>query len=131
MNVDDQQAASRIVAELERAWNAADGAGFGRPFRDDADFVNIRGEHFRTREIIARGHQAIFDTIYKGSTVRLEIMQTRALAPDVSLAHVRSSLNAPTGPLAGDHVSLMTIVLTRQAGEWEIAALHNTLVVPR
>lgn len=34
-----------LVGELEKAWNTADGEGFGRPFAEDADFVNIRGEH--------------------------------------------------------------------------------------
>ena len=65
-----EQVVSTIVKELEASWNAADGARFGLPFTEDADFVTIRGEHVRTREAIAAGHQAIFDTIYKGSVVR-------------------------------------------------------------
>jgi uncharacterized protein (TIGR02246 family) len=60
---DSEQIVSDIVRELEKAWNAADGEGFARPFAEDADFLNIRGEHFRTRANIARGHQSIFDTI--------------------------------------------------------------------
>ncbi|HEX2458672.1 MAG TPA: SgcJ/EcaC family oxidoreductase, partial [Vicinamibacterales bacterium] len=79
-----------IVNELERAWNAADGIAFARPFAEDADFVNIRGEHHRTREAIAKGHQAIFSTVYKGSVVRLQVAAVRTLAPAVLLAHVKS-----------------------------------------
>jgi len=56
MNVNGEQIVSNLVGELEKAWNAADGAGFARAFADDADFVNIRGLHFRTRENIAKGH---------------------------------------------------------------------------
>ena len=43
------------------------------PFADDADFVSIRAEHLRSREVIAKGNQGIFDTIYKGSAVRYEV----------------------------------------------------------
>jgi len=117
-----------IVAQLEKAWNAADGEAFARPFADDADFVNIRGEHFRTREVIARGHQGIFNSIYKDSVVHLEPIGVREIAPAVLLAHVRSLLQVPAGPLAGQHRALFSLVLTRDHDDWLIASFHNTLV---
>src|SRR4029453_13640251 len=119
---------SDIVGELERAWNSSDGAAFARPFTDDADFVNIRGEHMRTREVIGKGHQGIFNTIYKGSVVRFQVSAARENPPAGLVAHVKNKLNAPTGPLAGEHGSLFTLVLVRQQDEWRIAAFHNTLV---
>jgi uncharacterized protein (TIGR02246 family) len=128
MNVHGERIVADLVGELEKAWNAADGAGFGRPFAEDADFVNIRGEHFRTREAIAKGHQGIFNTIYKGSVVRYHVAGVRAIAPGVLLAHVKSALEAPTGPLAGEHSSLFTVVLVQDQSDWRIAAFHNTLV---
>lgn len=129
MESEDGRIVSEIVGDLERAWNAADGAAFARPFAEDADFVNIRGEHMRTRAVIAQGHQGIFDSIYKGSRVRYEVAQVRALAPEVLLAHVKAALTAPTGPLAGEHPALFSMVLARVQGEWRIAAFHNTLVI--
>ena len=128
MKVHDEQIVTDLVGELEKAWNAADGTGFGRPFAEDADFVNIRGEHVRTREAIAKGHQAIFNTIYKGSVVRYEVIGVRAIATGVLLAHVKAALKAPTGPLAGEHRSLFTVVLIQNHDGWQIAAFHNTLV---
>ena len=130
MSVDTAEIVSNIVRELEAAWNAADGAGFARPFADDADFVNIRAEHFRTRELIASGHQGIFNSIYKGSNVRYEVVAMRPLAPGVLLAHVKSTLNAPTGPLAGQHNSLFSMVLIEADDRWQIASFQNTLVAP-
>jgi uncharacterized protein (TIGR02246 family) len=82
------QIVANVVNELEKAWNAADGVAFARPFGEDADFVNIRGEHHRTREAIAKGHQAIFNSVYKGSVVRMQVAAVRRLAPTVLLAHV-------------------------------------------
>ena len=119
---------AELVGELQEAWNAADGTRFAQPFAEDADFVNIRGEHVRTREVIAKGHQAIFNSIYKGSVVRYEVAGVRAIAPAVLVAHVRSTLKAPTGPLVGEHNSLFTLVLVQQQNSWSIAAFHNTLI---
>ena len=104
-----------------------DGSAFAAPFAADADFVNIRGEHFRGRQAIAAGHAAIFRTIYAGSTTQMTVEAARLMRPDVALVHVRSVLDAPQGPLAGRHGALFSVVLTKEAGGWEIAAFHNTL----
>jgi uncharacterized protein (TIGR02246 family) len=129
MDAGNERMVADLVGGLERAWNEGDGAAFAAPFAEDADFVNIRGEHARTREAIAQGHQGIFNTIYKGSTVRYEVAAVRRIARDVLVAHVRSRLNAPAGPLAGEHRSLFTMVLVHAQNDWRIAAFHNTLMV--
>ena len=66
-----------IAGRLESAWNAADGAAFAAPFAPDADFVNIRGELHTGREAIGAGHQAIFESIYAGSTLEYSPLQAR------------------------------------------------------
>jgi uncharacterized protein (TIGR02246 family) len=123
----DRAALERIVGRLEAAWNAMDAAAFAAPFAGDADFVNIRGEHFRGRNAIATGHAAIFRTIYAGSTNHYTVEAARLLRPEVALVHVHSRLDAPHGPLAGRHGARFSLVLTKEPGGWEIAALHNTL----
>jgi uncharacterized protein (TIGR02246 family) len=124
---EDQAGLERIVNQLEAAWNGMDGPAFAAPFAGDADFVTIRGEHFRGRSAIGAGHAAIFRTIYAGSTVRFTVESARLLRPDVGLLHVRSVLNAPSGPLAGEHSACFSMVLTKERGSWEIAGFHNTL----
>jgi len=122
----DRTALEKIVGQLEAAWNAMDGAAFAVPFADDADFVNIRGEHHRGKTAIAAGHTAIFNSIYAGSSVALTLEAARLLGPDVALVRVHSILNAPQGPLKGRHGARFSMALTRKGGGWEIAAFHNT-----
>jgi uncharacterized protein (TIGR02246 family) len=126
----DRAALESIVARLEAAWNAMDGTAFAAAFATDADFVTIRGEHYRGRPAIAGGHSDIFRTIYSGSTNRCTIESVRLLRPQVALVHVHSALDAPQGPLAGRHAARFSLVLTKEPVGWEIAALHNTLVAP-
>jgi uncharacterized protein (TIGR02246 family) len=123
----DRAALEDIVRQLEAAWNAMDGSAFGAPFAAEADFVTIRGEHFRGQATIAAGHAAIFQTIYAGSTNHCTVEGARLLRPEVALVHVHSRLDVPQGPLAGRHRARFSLVLTKERGGWEIAALHNTL----
>jgi uncharacterized protein (TIGR02246 family) len=123
--------AAELLGRLERAWNGADGRAFGERFASDADFVDIRGEHHRGREAISAGHQAIFDSIYEDSTVAYKVMGARELPGGVILAHATAVLRAPSAPLAGEHNSVLSLVLVRGGDGWEIAAFHNTLVAPR
>ena len=123
-----RKAGDEIWKRLEDAWNAADGNAFGEVFCEDADFVDIRGDHHRGKRAIAGGHQAILDSIYKGSTVKFEILGARSISPDVLVVHARSTLECPTGPMAGTNHSTMTSVLVKNGAAWKIAAFQNTVV---
>jgi uncharacterized protein (TIGR02246 family) len=123
--------AADLIGRLERAWNEADGRAFGEPFAPDADFVDIRGQHHHGRGAIAAGHQAIFDSIYTGSSTDYELTGARELSGDVILAHATGVLRVPSGPLAGEHGAVQSLVLVRGGDRWEIASFHNTLVAPQ
>ena len=112
------QVAESIFGRLQDAWNAADGTAFGRPFAPQADFIDIRGA----------GHQAIFNSIYADSTIGYRIDAARPLGSDHLLVHATSTLDAPAGPLAGTNQSRISAVLVRNGEDWQITALHNTLV---
>ena len=119
--------AKEVMQRLEKAWNSADGAAFGEPFAADADFVAIRGD-LHSGPAIAAGHQQIFDTIYAGSTIQYEVLRARKLDDRVILVHAKNTLTAPTGPLAGEHTALASVVLVRADEGYRIAAFHNTLI---
>jgi uncharacterized protein (TIGR02246 family) len=121
---------STCFGHMEAAWNAADGAASGEVFADETDFVNIRGEYFRGDGVmIGQAHQGIFDTIYVGSTIRYEVESARTITPGVVIAVVRSTLDAPSGPLQGVNQSRITAVMTEDEGRWSIVAFQNTLVM--
>ena len=126
-----ENVANELIGRLEQAWNKADGRAFGEPFSADADFVDIRGEYHHGQEAIAAGHQAIFDSIYKGSSTNYKLIQARELLADVILALSTGVLRVPSGPLAGEHNAVQSLVLVREGDEWKIANFHNTLVAPQ
>ncbi len=126
---DPTTVASTLLGELETAWNAGDGQAFGRAYAADATFVTVRGEHIVGRGAIAGGHQGIFDSIYRDSTNRMEVVTAESLAEGVVLAVSAHTLDVPQGPLAGRHRATCTSVMTRLAdGDWVVASSQNTLV---
>jgi uncharacterized protein (TIGR02246 family) len=129
LTAEDRAALVSTVGWLEAAWNNMDGLAFAAPFASDAYFVTIRGERFRGRTAIAAAHEAMFRTGYAGSTNRCITEGIRLLRPEVALVHVYSVLDAPSGSLGGRHGARLSLVLTKEADGWEIAALHCTMEV--
>jgi len=130
LSAEDRTAIEVLVTSLETAWNAGDADAFAAPFTDDTDFVNIRAEHFRGRAAVAAGHAGIFRSVYAGSMNRYTVEAARLLGPDFALVHVHAVLDVPSGPLAGRHRALFSMVLTRMAPGWQIASFHNTMQPP-
>lgn len=130
MDAAAEEIARDVVRRLEDAWNAGDGEAFGGPFADDADFVDFRGTRHRGRQAIAAGHQGIFDSIYRGSRISYQVEQARPLREGVMLVHSTGALQAPAGPLAGEHRATQSLVLVSDGAGWQIASFHNTLVAP-
>jgi uncharacterized protein (TIGR02246 family) len=125
----DEAAIRENVKQMQDGWNTKSGALFAKPFAADADYVVINGMQFKGREAIGKVHQQIFDTIYKDSTLRLSVERIRFLRPDVAVAHVSGHNRTRQGEETRESDAVITLVMTRDQGEWKIAAFQNTQVM--
>jgi len=123
----DQAAIREDVRQMESGWNTKSGELFAKPFAEDADYVVVNGMYIKGHNAIATGHQRIFDTIYKDTTLTLNVKQIRFLRSDVAVVHVNAHRDGPTKELAAD--ALLTLVLTKEKQGWTIAAFQNTQIV--
>jgi uncharacterized protein (TIGR02246 family) len=128
MNPKDEQELRDIVARLETAWNNHDSVGWTAQFADDADFIHILGGHFIGQESIERGHRAIFDTIYKGSTNKVTVEKIRPVGSDVALVFLFAELKVTTPGMPPMLNARPTMVVQRFADGWKIVTFQNTLV---
>jgi uncharacterized protein (TIGR02246 family) len=78
---------------------------------------------------LALRQHAIFNTIYAGSTVDLQVEMARNVGPGVVVALVHSTMTAPTGPRQGVNRARMTMVIVEEDERWAITQFHNALVV--
>jgi uncharacterized protein (TIGR02246 family) len=126
MDAEGRAGLDRVAQSLTDAWNAGDGAAFARCFTTDADFVNIFALHVVGREAVAKQHQFIFDSIYRGSRNSFSIVAARPLADGVVLAHIAADLRVPDGQLAGEIKTLASAIFVRDDAAWLIASFQNT-----
>jgi uncharacterized protein (TIGR02246 family) len=127
---EDEQAIRDIAQRLEEGWNSGNGQAFAAPFAEDSDYVIVDGRHIKGRLANAQGHQFIFDTIYRGSTNTMRIESVRFIRPDVAIAHVRHHLKFSRDGQPAESHTRSTWVLTRDKGQWSIAAFQNTPIQP-
>jgi uncharacterized protein (TIGR02246 family) len=124
----DDQALRKLVAALEKAWNAGDSLEWTAQFAPDADFIHILGGHFCGESSIERGHRAIFDTIYKGSTNRYTVQKIRFLAPQIALVFVLAELKLTQPGLPQVIQARPTLIAQKLGSSWKIMAFQNTMV---
>ncbi|MEV8634863.1 SgcJ/EcaC family oxidoreductase [Streptosporangium sp. NPDC051023] len=112
-----------IITEMQRTWNAGDGTGWAANFAEDAEFVDVVGRVQHGREVIAREHQKIFDTIYRGSRLEIRLVAVRPIGDGVLLVRTTTTLRVPSGPRAGDTHAIQTKIIRNG----QILAFHNTI----
>jgi len=126
----DEAAIRANVEQMQKGWNMKSGAEFAKPFAENSDYVVINGVHIKGRADNAKGHQYIFDTIYKDSSIVVTVKQIRFLRPDVAVLHCESNLTFKAGGEEKKGSGIITLVMTKENDNWEIAAFQNTAIQP-
>jgi len=120
-----------IVEKLGNAWNTADSVAWTAQFAEDADFIHILGGYFNGHTAIERAHRAIFDTIYKGSRIKLTVEKIRFVRPDVAIVFVITELTFFMDGQEKHIQARPTLIAAKESdGSWKIVTFQNTLVTP-
>ncbi|HEY4536764.1 MAG TPA: SgcJ/EcaC family oxidoreductase [Enteractinococcus sp.] len=131
------QSPKSIVSAFQHAWNAHDAEALAELFVEDADFVNVTGLWWTTRERIRQAHAFGFAEIFGESTLTVGRTEIRMLGDDHALVHARMTISGqrtPDGQLAQDRRTVMSFVVTRRhdanGDYWRAVSAHNTDIVP-
>lgn len=122
-----------IVPAIVDAWNARDAEAFAALFADDADFVNVVGLWWRTRDDIREAHAYGFDRIFSQSHMQAIETRVRKLSDAHAVAHLRWQLDGqltPEGKPAGRRRGVFVLVCADTGSGWHIVAAQNTDRVP-
>jgi uncharacterized protein (TIGR02246 family) len=126
----DEAAIRAVVQGLADFWTAGDGRGFAKAFAEDADFTVWNGLYVKGREAIARGHEQIFSTIYKGTKLRLDVRSVRFLSADVAVVHAAGQVVKKEEAFKETPEVVPVFVFKRGGGGWQIAVFQNTQLLP-
>ncbi len=133
----DQSAIRNIIQDETNAWNDGDAAAYSRHFALGGTFTNIRGDFFTGQVAFLKVHDAIFQGIFKHTTVKQDIVSLEFFGPNVAVVETLTSVNgmAQTAPgtlpdAKGRLRTRLLQVIARQDGEWKVVAYHNVDVKP-
>lgn len=117
-----------MIDRFVEAWNRHDAKAYAAVFAEDADFTNWRGEGASGRSKIEECHAPMFATIFKNSHQRYTAIKTRLLRPDLAAVDVHWEMTGVTdshGNPRPDRQGLLSFVMTKDAGQWQIVVMHN------
>jgi uncharacterized protein (TIGR02246 family) len=127
----DERSIRAIIDHLADAWGRGDAGAFAAPFTEDSDYVAFDGSRLRGRAENEAVHRQLFATFLQDTRLVGEIESLRGVAPDVAVLHSSGAVVMPwQREVARERFSRQTYVFVKRAGQWQIAAFHNTRVRP-
>ncbi len=132
--VPDDTPPESLAYAFADAWNAGDARALAALFEPDAEFVNVVGLWWHSRDAIERAHAYGLARLFPGSRLRVTATRTKPLAAGVAVVHARMRLDGQA-PIAGVEApgvrtTVFSFVVRRDAaGMWRCASAHNTDVV--
>ena len=136
---DDEAAIRQLVQNMQDAQNTKNGELFASAFAQQHDYIAINGIFLpnQTRQDNARIHQRLYDEStssvageYGEVEVWLEVCKVRLLTLGIAVVHIRSEFRLKSDP-DNKTKNIITTVMHKQKGKWEIVALHNAPVQKR
>ncbi len=131
LSAEDDKAVRKTVMGIEKAWNAHDMKAYGKLLREDIEWVNVVGMHWRGRDAVMAAHTAFHATIFKNHTMKTDTIELRSLGDDHTIAVVTTTNDAfttPDGQVMPKAQNRLTYVLVKSTDGWKIAHTHNVVV---
>ena len=127
----DHGAINGIIDNFTNAWNHNEGKGSADHYTSDADFINIFGMAFSSKEAIEDRHVKIHETFLKGSIFKVVDVKLKEITSDVVSAQVYWEVSgikqSPVKALKDTINGIFTHTFVKNNDRWEIASTQNTL----
>ena len=123
-----------IADQFVKAWNDRNADGIADLFDEDAEFVNVVGLWWHTRQDIRKAHAYGLKTIFNQSTLEIRRVKVKYLSDNIAVVHARMRLTGQTAlgttkrPASRSNIFSFVARLTSQG--WMCASAHNTDVIP-
>ncbi len=114
-------------------WNRKDARALAMLFSDDADFVNVTGIWWRSRQEIFKAHEYGLCVIFPDSKLKVTKTKIRDIGENFTLVHARIKLTGQAGHKeqnAGTRLTIFSYVLEKQGQKWLCCSAQNTDIVP-
>jgi uncharacterized protein (TIGR02246 family) len=104
---------------------------FSQLLREDAEWVNVVGMHWRGRDAVVAATAAFHQTMFKNHRMKTDSVETRSLGAGCAIAVATITVDGfttPDGHVMPKAQNRETFVLVKGPDGWKIAHGHNTVV---
>lgn len=131
--MENAQSPDAIPHLFVRYWNKRNARGIAHQFTEDADFVNVTGIWWHTKEDIFQAHDFGLRIIFNHSALHIEHQAVRMLSEQIAIVHAKMKLEGQTAhdvQEAHTRHTIFIFVCHKIDGFWKCVAAQNTDVVP-
>lgn len=115
-------------------WNRRDAAGIASLFTEDAEFINVVGLWWHTKEAIEKAHAYGLAVIFPNSDLKLIRTKSKQLKEDIVIVYAKMELTRQSANEGirnpGTRRTIFTFVTRQFDGSWTCVSAHNTDIVP-
>ena len=134
MNYSRQDQAESIPKIFIEAWNRRDAKKIASLFDLDAEFINVTGLWWHSRNAVEKAHAYGLSTIFNNSSLSLLASRVKFLSEHIAvvIAKMKLSGQTPIGSIVnpGERRTIFTFVVHKKGEEWSCASAQNTDIVP-
>jgi uncharacterized protein (TIGR02246 family) len=128
----DETRIRQLIAEEESAWNRGDAKAYASHFDEEGGFTNVLGTVYYGRRAFEERHAEIFATVFRNTVLSMKVQKIQFIRPDVAVVDIDTEMTGfkalPPGVHAAADGALRTRlqqVMSKEGGDWWIAAYHN------
>ncbi len=128
---EDEEGVRKTVMGFEKAWNTHDMKLLATLFREDAEFINVVGMHWRGRDAVVKAHAIFHEIMFKDCRLKTEAVALRPLGADCAIAvvtYTQDSFTTPGGQVMPKTQTKLSYVLAKTGGDWKIAHGQNVRI---
>lgn len=131
---DDESAVRSLVNEFANTWNRHDMKAMHELDTEDVEWINVVGHYWRGKATVYKGHVAIHKGMSAKTSMSVESVTIRSIAPTVAVAvatmHFGASLD-PRYPWVVAAKTRGSFTMAKRDGIWKIAHFQNTVIDPK
>ena len=123
----DEAAIQSILQNIETSWNARSGKGYSADFAEVHDYIVWSGLYLpnQSKEMNARVHQSIFDTMYKTTDNRIVLDKIKPVRSDLVMVHALGATYEHGTSIPENPKVIVTMLMEKQKDGWKIISFHN------
>jgi uncharacterized protein (TIGR02246 family) len=127
-NAKNLAALKLLPVKWEQYWNSHNMDSMGTMLREDVDFVNVAGVWLKGKADAVEDHRQKHLTMFKTSVWTTDSVDVKYIKKDVAVLHINWGLSGdfdPDGTPRQPRNGIFTWVVTKENGQWLLAAVHN------